>query len=255
VVIHPEAAHLVEYGRRLHEQGFVAATDGNLSARLAGGEFLATPTGVPKRELSEGLLAHLSAGGEHLSGPLPSSEWPMHRAIYQVRPDVGAVVHAHPPFATALACAGLSLDAPVLSEVEISLGTVPLLPFYLPSTAELARSTSAGLGEGRAALLANHGAVTVGPDVRTAYYRMETLEQAARIHLYAKLLGGARALPSPAVEALRDLGRGYRMAPLPSPACASCPVASGGEAVPLDRERLASLMAEFARLYGGGPFR
>lgn len=251
----PEAAHLVEYGRRLHEQGFVAATDGNLSVRLAGGGFLATPSGLPKREISEASLSVLDGSGRPVAGLPPSSEWPMHWAIYRARPDVRAVVHAHPPFATALACAGISLDRPVLSEVVMSLGTVPLLPFSLPSTEDLARATAAGLGGGQAVLLANHGAVTVGPDLRTAFYRMETLEQASRILLYARLLGGARTLPPSAVEALKDLGRGYRMAPLPSPACESCPAAAGADAVPLDRERLASLLAEFARLYGGGGFR
>jgi L-fuculose-phosphate aldolase len=251
----PEASQIIEYGRRLHEQGFVAATDGNLSARLAGGGFLVTPSGVPKRELAEGALALLDDSGARVSGPPPSSEWPMHLAIYRARRDVGAVVHAHPPFSTALACAGMSLDRPVLSEVVISLGPVPLLPFSLPSTEELARSAAAGIGDGSAALLANHGAVTVGPDPRTAYYRMETLEQASRILLYTRLLGGAKALSPSSVEALRDLGRSYRLAPLPSPACAGCPAASGEEALPMGRERLASLLAEFARLAGSGGFR
>jgi L-fuculose-phosphate aldolase len=179
----------------------------------------------------------------------------MHLAIYCARSDVGAVVHAHPPFATALACAGIPLDRPVLSEVVMSLGTVPLLPFSLPSTGELARETAAGLDRGQAVLLANHGAVTVGPDLRTAFYRMETLEQASRILLYTHLLGGGRALPPPAVEALQTLGRSYRLAPFPSPACETCPAASGTGAVPLSRERLASMLAEFARLYAGGGFR
>lgn len=250
----PEAAgkDLVEYGRRLYEKGFVAATDGNLSVRLPDGGFLATPTGLPKGELSESVMAHLNSEGHPTSGQ-PSSEWPMHWAIYGARPDVSAVVHAHPPFATALACAGRGIDHPVLSEVVISLGTVPLAPFELPSTEGLARGVASALGGNAAVLLANHGAVTVGPDLRTAYYRMETLEQAARITLYAGLLGGGKPLPEPAVRALKGLGEGYGLAPLPSAACEHCPVAAGEPgAVVLRRDELAKLLAEFARVYGKG---
>jgi L-fuculose-phosphate aldolase len=241
---------LVTYGRRLCEKGFVAATDGNLSVRLSGGGYLSTPTGLPKGELAEPLLAELDAEGRPISGR-PSSEWPMHLAIYRARPEISAVVHAHPPFATALACAGRTIDRPVLSEVIISLGTVPLSPFGLPSSEGLAEGVAASLGAHSAVLLANHGAVTVGPDLRTAYYRMETLEQAARITLYAGLLGGGRPLPEPAVRALETLGQGYGLAPLPSPACEGCPVAAGEPgAIVLRREELSRLLAEFARGYG-----
>lgn len=243
---------LVTFGRRLYEKGFVASTDGNLSAHLPEGGFLTTPTGLPKGELSEALIARLDGEGRPVSGQ-PSSEWPMHLAIYRARPDVGAVVHAHPPFATALACAGRGIDRPVLSEVVISLGTVPLAPFELPSTQDLAEGVASALGEHAAVLLANHGAVSVGPDVRTAYYRMETLEQAARITLYADLLGGGQPLPEPAVTALKTLGEGYRLAPLPSPACEGCPVAAGERgALVLRRDELSRLLAEFARVYPGG---
>lgn len=243
---------LVVYGRRLYEKGFVVSTDGNLSARLPGGGFLATPTGLPKGELSEALLASLDEEGRPSEGA-PSSEWPMHLAIYRARPDVGAVVHAHPPFATALACAGRALDRPILSEVLISLGAVPLAAFELPSTEDLAEGVARSLGSHVAVLLANHGAVTVGPDPRAAYYRMETLEQAARIQLYADLLGGGRPLPEPAVQALKGLGEGYKLAPLPCAACEGCPVAAGESgAVVLRREELARLLAEFARASGRG---
>lgn len=245
---------LVLYGRRLYEKGFVAATDGNLSARLPAGGFLATPTGLPKGELRPELMVTLDAQGRPVSGRV-SSEWPMHLAVYQAVPEAGAVVHAHPPFATALACAGLAIDRPMLSEVVISLGSVPLVPFELPSTGELAARVAEGLKGHVAVLLANHGAVTVGPDVRTAYYRMETLEQTARVFLYAQLLGGAKPLPAQAVEALKSLGSGYGLAPLPSPACEGCPIAAGQDAVLLRREELTALLTEFARVYPGGGFK
>lgn len=241
---------LVAFARRLHGKGFVASTDGNLSARRTGGGFLSTPTGLPKEELREDLVASLDAEGKALSGA-PSSEWPMHRAIYAARPDVGAVVHAHPPFATALASAGRTIDRPFLSEAVISLGTVPLVPFALPSTDALAAEVAGALREAQAALLANHGAVTVGPDLRTAYYRMETLEQTARIFLYAEVLGGGRPLPEEAVASLRDMGERYRLSALPAPTCEGCPVAAGEDGVVMRREELARLLADFARVYPG----
>jgi L-fuculose-phosphate aldolase len=241
---------IVTYGVRLHERGFVAATDGNLSARLGDKGFLATPTGLPKEELREEVVAVLDGEGRPLSGK-PSSEWPMHYAIYRLRPDVGAVVHAHPPFATALACSGHAIDRPFLSEAVISLGTVPLVPFELPSTGELAERVARTLSGHDAVLMANHGAVTVGPDVRTAYYRMETLEQTARIFLYAELLGGGRPLPQDTVEHLKGLGAGYRMAELPAPVCEHCPVAAGEDGLYLRREELVKLLAEFGSLYPG----
>ena len=241
------ARDLVRYGAKLASKGFVAATDGNLSVRLPSGGFLVTPSGVPKSELRATLLASLDGEGRPLSGKV-SSGWPMHLAIYRARPDAGAVVHAHPPFATALACAGLSMDRPFLSEAVISLGTVPLVPFALPSTDSLAGEVAAALADHSAALMANHGAVTVGPDVRTAYYRMETLEQTARIFLYARLLGGDRPLPEAAVAQLRELGRGYGLAALPSPACDGCPVAAGEDGLFLRRGELQRMLVEFARL-------
>ena len=240
---------MAAYGRRLHENGFVAATDGNLSVRLSTG-FLATPTALPKGELSEELIVQLDLNGCPVSGA-PSSEWPMHSAIYRARPDVHAVVHAHPPFATALACAGRSIERPFLSEVVMALGAVPLVPFELPSTDNLAAKVAEAILDHDAVLLANHGAVTVGPDLRTAYYRMETLEETARIFLYAELLGGGKPLPRGAVETLKSLGEGYRLASLPSPFCERCPVASGQEGVALGREEIVKLLVEFARVYPG----
>jgi len=251
-MISQAAGDLVRFGVRLHERGFVSATDGNLSARLSDGGFLTTPSGLPKLELTDSSLVRLDPDGAAVGSGKPSSEWPMHEAIYRSRPDVGAVVHAHPPFATALACAGMSLDSPVLSEVILSLGEVPLIPFALPSTRDLARQVARGLGSRSAALLANHGAVTVGDTPRSAYYRMETLEQAAQIHLYTQVLGGARPLPRESVEALSSMGTGYRLASAPGEPRESCPAASGEEGLFITRDRLQAWLLEFARLYARG---
>ncbi len=249
------AEEIVLYGAKMAEKGFVAATDGNLSARLPGDDgFLATPTGVPKGEMSPQSLSRISKDGAVLSGS-PSSEWPMHMAIYGKRQDAAAVVHAHPPFATALACANVALDQPFLSEVVISLGKVPLVQFEIPSTDELAVRVASALSGCNGALLANHGAVTIGPDVRSAYFRMETLEQAARIFLYAKLLGGGKTLPEEAVSRLKELGKGYGLSPLPAQACTNCPVASGEDGIYMKRDELQKMLADFARLAAKGQFR
>ncbi len=244
---------LVDFGRRLHGRGFVAATDGNLSARLANEGFLCTPTALPKEELREDLLARLDAGGRPLSGN-PSSEWPLHLALYQARPDVGGVVHAHPPFATALACLGRGLDRPLLSEAVLALGTVPLVPFELPSTPDLARRAAEILGGGAAALLSNHGAVAVGPDVRTAYYRMETLEHTARITLYTDALGGGRELPDAVVRDLDSMRARYALASAPGRPCDGCPAAGGGGRF-VGEEDLVRLLSEFARFHSEGSMK
>lgn len=243
---------LVAFGKRLHERGFVAATDGNLSVRLPGGGFLATPTGLPKAELREDLLALLDGEGHPSAGGGPSSEWPLHLALYKSRPDVGAVVHAHPPFATTLACLGRTLDRPLLSEAVTALGPVALVPFELPSTPDLARKAAEALGkEGRALLLANHGAVTVGEDLRTAYYRMESLEHTARITYYAGLSGGGHPLSQEAVRALERLGKEYRLAPPAAPPCLHCPHAQDRLPDGLGEEALVRLLVDFFRFRSG----
>lgn len=243
---------LVAFGKRLHERGFVAATDGNLSVRLPSGGFLATPTGLPKAELREELLAALDEAGTPAGGNAPSSEWPLHLALYRSRPDVRAVVHAHPPFATTLACLGRSLDRPLLSEAVMSLGPVALVPFALPSTLELALKAAEALGaSGKALLLANHGAVTVGEDLRTAFYRMEALEHTARITYYAALSGGGQVLPDEAVQALERLGRGYRLARPDASPCPGCPLAAGPSRFALEEEELVRLLTDFLRFRSG----
>jgi len=194
-----EGKALLFYSKLTHERGLVSACDGNLSTRLADGGFLVTPSGVPKRELSEKQLVRMDTGGSAFSGKA-SSEWQLHHAIYKKRKDVGAVVHAHPPFAIALSLLGKSLEECPLSEVRISLGSVKLVPYEEPGSVKLAESAAKALGkEGKAVILCNHGAVAVGKDIETAYYRMEALEHASKIYCHALLLGR----PNPFTAAVR----------------------------------------------------
>ncbi len=199
-------ADVVEVGRRLYAKGFVAGNEGNVSVR-AGDRLYVTPGGACKGFLEPGDVVVTDLDGRALAGARATSEILMHAAVYRRRPDVGAVVHAHPPVATGFAVAGLPLDRPVLAEPVVTLGPVPVVPFGTPSTADLAEAVSAAVGSAHALLLANHGALTVGETLWRAWERMETLEQFARITLVARLVGGPTELSPEAVlrlEALRS---------------------------------------------------
>ncbi len=191
-------------GRRLAERGLLAGTEGNIAARCGEGRALVTPAASEKGALEPADLVEVDLAGRVVGhgGGRPSTELGMHLAILARRPDVGAVVHAHPPVATGFACAGLALDAGVLPELEAQLGGAPLVPYAAPGGAELADRVAARAADHDALLLANHGAVTLGPTVEAARQRMESLEQSARILLVARLLGGPRPLSPAEVERL-----------------------------------------------------
>ncbi|MBI4468506.1 MAG: class II aldolase/adducin family protein [Acidobacteria bacterium] len=195
---------LVEIGRRLYAREYIVAGDGNLSVRLPGtDEILATPTGVCKGFLTPEMLVRVGPDGRKRDGTHdPSSELAMHLVIYRLRPDVQAVVHAHPPCGTGFAAAGLPLDKALISEVVLTLGCIPIAEYGTPTTQELADSVANYVPRFDALLLANHGALTYGPTLESAYFRMETLEHFARISLVARLLGGERPLDPSSVDKL-----------------------------------------------------
>jgi L-fuculose-phosphate aldolase len=196
---------IVELGRRLWLRGFVASNDGNLSIRLSNGRLLVTPSGISKGFMEPSELVVVSADGRVLEGARPTSELAVHLTVYRTRSDIGGVVHAHPPSATAFAVAGADLDAGFLPEMVVTLGEVPTAPYRTPSTPELAASIEPFVERHDAMLLANHGALTMGRDLEEAYERMETVEHAADIALRARLLGGTRRLSEKQLEALRAL--------------------------------------------------
>ncbi len=182
---------LVDVCKRVAARGFVAATDGNLSVRLSSGHILATPTMLPKSRVTTRDLVELMPDGRVVGGRRGvSSEIGMHLFIYRRRPDAGAVVHCHPVYATAFAAARLPLNARVFPEVELGLGEVPLAPYATPSTDEVAASISGLIENHDAVLLANHGVVTCGSDLESAYEAMEKVEQIAQILWLARSLGG-----------------------------------------------------------------
>lgn len=194
---------LVDFGRMLHAQGFVAATDGNLSIRMDHDRVMITPTAVSKGMMHPEEMVIVDLQGERLSGPCrPSSEINMHLTIYRMRPEIGAVVHAHPCTATAFASAGIALDEPLCSEVVITLGAVPLAPYATTGTDELSESLMPYIPDHNAILMANHGVVTYGADLRQAYLRMEAVEHYAKIVLAARQLGCNRTLDDEQLEKL-----------------------------------------------------
>lgn len=197
---------------KMWQQGWVAANDGNISVKLPDGNFLATPTGISKSFITPEKLVIINSRGEVISGLpgyKPSSEIKMHIRCYRERPDVGAVVHAHPATATGFAVAGKSMDEYSMIETVIAIGSIPLTPYGTPSTDEVPDAITPYLQDHDVMLLQNHGALTVGCDLITAYYRMETLELYAKISLVAHLLGGAKEIEKPQIEKLLYLRENY----------------------------------------------
>ena len=196
---------IVQIGKLVFQKGWVAANDGNISLRLDAERILATPTGVCKGMLSVDDLIIVDNQGNKISGRLErTSEIAMHLKIYEMRPDIRGVLHAHPPVATGFATAGRPLNLGLLPEVVISLGCVPIADYGLPGTPALTEPMLPLIPKYDAILMANHGAVCYGEDVFKAYFRMETMEHFARIQLVAELLGGPKVLPREEVDKLLD---------------------------------------------------
>lgn len=212
-------ADIVEIGRRIYDRGFVASNDGNISVRLDGDRLLTTPTGVSKGFMTPDMMVTTDLTGQKLTGDRePSSEILMHLAVYELRPEITAVVHAHPPTATGFAVAGIPLDRAVLAEVVTTLGSIPIAEYGTPSTSELADAVRRHIRAHDGLLLANHGALTVAHGLFPAYYKMETVEHFARISLVARQLGRERLLSREEVNRLQDLRDRYGIA-APAPIC------------------------------------
>ncbi len=193
---------IVRVGQLLYERGYVVSSDGNISVRLDDGRIIATPTQTGKGRMTEDSLAVTDMSGKALNDRRASSELAMHLLIYRERPEVKAVCHAHPPNGSAFAVAGLAIDQPILSEVILTLGCVPLAEYGTPSTNELTDAMLPLVKHHNALLMANHGAVAYGADVWQAFDRLETLEHTAKIAILARALGGSRNLPPDAIEKL-----------------------------------------------------
>lgn len=240
---------ICEIGRLLHQKDFVSATDGNISVRLPDGGILATPTAVSKGMMRPDDLVVVDAEGHKISGRRNvSSEIQMHLLVYRRRPDVHAVVHAHPTTATGYAAAGLSLDKALVSEIVLSLGCVPLAPYGTPGTPELTDALKDYVARYDALLMANHGVVTYGEDLQRAYFRMETVEHFARIALVTVILGRQTLLTGSDVDKLMVARQHYFGLESSEPARAGCPVVSDSNPTyQVSREELNSLVEQLIR--------
>ena len=194
---------IVRYGRTLHEKGFVAAMDGNLSIRLRQDRILVTPTGLSKGSMRPADLVIVDLEGKQVAGRRHvTSEIGMHLMIYRTRADVKAIVHAHPPTATGFAAAGIALTEPLVCEVVMGLGCIPLARYGTPGTAELAQSLEPYVPKYDAILMSNHGVVAYGDTIEHAYMKMETVEHFAQISLVTHLLGRQQPLQEREIEKL-----------------------------------------------------
>jgi len=264
---------IVRVGQLMYERAYVVSSDGNISVRLDDGRVVATPTQTGKGRMTEEMLAVTDLEGKPLNDRRASSELAMHLLIYREREDVSAVCHAHPPHGSAFAVAGLAIDQPILSEVILTLGCVPLAEYGTPSTDELTEGMRPLVKHHNALLMANHGAVAYGSDVWQAFDRLETLEHTARIAILARALGGPRDLPPDSIEKLINIREkagylderarcqscGYLhetrvtcatgdRPPAPAPKAAT----NGSGKISLTREELIELLSQAAQLRAGG---
>ena len=211
---------IIEICKRVHANGWVAANDGNISIRIGPNTVLCTPTGMSKGYLTTDQLIKVDMDGNKIDGDLePSSEVKMHLDIYKSKENIGAVVHAHPPFATGFAVAGIALDECIMPEIIISLGSIPLTRFGTPSTSEIPDSVRPYLKEHDVFLLENHGALSIGKDVYQAYYRMESLELFAKINHVARMLGNVNVIGEDNVRKMIGLREKFGLENTNYPGC------------------------------------
>ena len=201
---------ICDIGKRIYDRNMVAANDGNISVKLNDNEFLCTPTGVSKGFMTPEYICKVDAKGNLIQANgnfRPSSEIKMHMRVYEKRPDVGAVVHAHPNFATAFAIAGIPLTQPIMPEAVIALGCVPIAEYGTPSTMEIPDNVEKYLPYYDAVLLESHGALTWSTDLLAAYMTMESVEFYAELLYKSRQLGGPKEFSKEQVERLYEIRR------------------------------------------------
>ena len=223
-------AEICEVGRRVYARGYVASNDGNISARLDDRHLLATPKSVSKGFMTPDMMVVTDMQGQKVAGHRDAStELKMHLAVYETRPDINAVVHAHPPLSTGFAVAGVPLNKSSLAEIIFSLGSVPIAEYATPSTQELPDAVKKYITAHDGLLLANHGALTAGQDLMNAYFKMETMEHFAQITLVARQLGRENLISREEVDRLQGL-RDFYGIKSPAPICTDPAMAADGAA-------------------------
>jgi L-fuculose-phosphate aldolase len=239
-------AEISRFCHLIYEKGYVASTYGNVSARLPNGHIMCTPTICNKGFVKPEDMVVIDAKGQRVKGERKaSSEIAMHLLIYEMRPDTHAVVHAHPPCATAYAAAGIPLNKALISEVVLALGCIPLAEYGTPGTPELSDQLRPFVKDFDALLMSNHGVVTYGANLEDAFNRMDTVEHFAKISIYTKILGRERLLSSEDVDKLWVQRQKYYGLEGPDaiPKDPMCPVTDGiSETISLTRGELIDLI-------------
>lgn len=205
---------IVQIGQMMYDRGLLSGFEGNLSVRLGDDRFLITPSGFHKGLLQPEQLLIVNGDGQPVGyatearrGLRPTSELPMHLEAYRRRPDVMAVVHAHPPITVALSIAGISMDTPLLPEVIVLLGLIPTAGYAMSSSEEGAAAIRNLIAHHDAIILQRHGTLTVGDSLMQAFMRLETVEQNARIHFMLAQLGVDNPLAAQEVSKLLQMRR------------------------------------------------
>lgn len=197
---------IIDTGKRLYDKNFVAANDGNISVRVDGRYILTTPTGVSKGYMHARDIALVDYDGNLIEGEKkPSSELKMHLLIYKLRRDINAVVHAHPPYSTAFACAGKPLNKPIIAEAVITVGDIALAPYSTPGTHSLTDILKPFIMNHDAILMANHGVVTYAANLERAFFQMETVEHYAHICHLTEPLGQGSMLSKEEIQRLKEI--------------------------------------------------
>lgn len=210
---------IVDAGTVLYKQGYVVSNDGNISVRISPDTIVVTPTGVSKGDMNPDMMVVMDLDGNVISKGLrgPSSEVKMHLRVYRENPDVTAVVHAHPIYATSFAIAGVPLDKPILSEAMLQVGVVPVAHYAKPGTTDVPDSIAPFVKDYAAVMLSNHGVLTWGSDLEQALARMEVVENYAKVTLMVNQIGSERGLSQDQVDGLADIRQNMGLSPIMMP--------------------------------------
>jgi len=201
---------IVEIGKRMYDKRLVTATDGNISARLMDDRLLITPSGCCLGDLKPAQLIYLNFQRQVLSGiGKPTSELPMHLAVYLERSEINAVIHAHPPITTGVTVAGETLAQCVIPEIVMVFGTIPTTEYATPSTEEGAKVIKDFISKHDALILDRHGTLTVGKNLIDAFYKLEKVEYCAQVTLVARQFGKIKTLTSDQVKMLEKVRKQY----------------------------------------------
>lgn len=224
---------IVDAGTVLYKQGYVVSNDGNISVRISPDTIVVTPTGVSKGDMNPDMMVVMDLDGNVISKGLrgPSSEVKMHLRVYRENPDVTAVVHAHPIYATSFAIAGVPLDKPILSEAMLQVGVVPVAHYAKPGTTDVPDSIAPFVKDYAAVMLSNHGALTWGSDLEQALARMEVVENYAKVTLVVNQIGSERGLSQDQVDGLADIRQNMGLSPIVMPK-GNAEVINGTDVIP-----------------------